>query len=223
MVCDVTDSTQVRTATTPDRRVRKTRRQLQRALIELIVEGPYSEVTIDMITERADLARATFYAHFADKGTLLESVADQLIEELTADLVPAAVAGGTVIQGEAVIALYQRAARDRHLYLALLGGAGDGRPLRRVIELLAAGIAEVFATRFQQDGTDLRVPMPLIAQAWVGSHLSLLMWWLETEAPYSPQQMALLQLRLDVHGVMWGLGLEPGQVQLDEQAITAAL
>ncbi|MGW6725945.1 TetR/AcrR family transcriptional regulator [Nocardia sp. NPDC055029] len=54
-----------------DRRVRRTRDTLHRALIELMIERGYDRVTVSDIIDRADVGRSTFYAHFRDKDDLL--------------------------------------------------------------------------------------------------------------------------------------------------------
>lgn len=54
-----------------DRRVRRTRRALQDSLTSLILEKGYDAVTVEDITDRADLGRTTFYLHYKDKEELL--------------------------------------------------------------------------------------------------------------------------------------------------------
>jgi len=56
-----------------DRRVPRTRRILREALIQLIVERGWDEISILDICERANVGRSTFYTHFADKEELLLS------------------------------------------------------------------------------------------------------------------------------------------------------
>ncbi|WP_194828482.1 TetR/AcrR family transcriptional regulator [Nocardia sp. XZ_19_231] len=55
----------------PDRRVRRTRDTLHKALIELMIERGYDKVTVSDIIARADVGRSTFYAHYRDKDDLL--------------------------------------------------------------------------------------------------------------------------------------------------------
>ena len=69
-------------ATSEDRRVRRTRRRLRAALLELILAKGYDKVTIQDVLDRADVGRATFYAHFRDKDDLLVSGAVELRESL---------------------------------------------------------------------------------------------------------------------------------------------
>ena len=69
---------------TTDRRVRRTRHALENALISLILEKGYDAVTIEEITDRADLGRTTFYLHFRDKEELLMNAIDTMIEDFLA-------------------------------------------------------------------------------------------------------------------------------------------
>ena len=67
-----------------DRRVQRTRRTLREALIALILEKGYDQVTVQHIIDRADVGRSTFYAHFENKDKLLlsgfENVREMLLE-----------------------------------------------------------------------------------------------------------------------------------------------
>ena len=67
-----------------DRRVRRTRRALRDALLELTLERGWDEVNVLDVCERADVARSTFYTHFADKEELLLSGFDDLRAALRA-------------------------------------------------------------------------------------------------------------------------------------------
>ena len=44
-----------------DRRILRTRQALREALFTLIQEKDYDEITVEEITDRANLGRATFY------------------------------------------------------------------------------------------------------------------------------------------------------------------
>src|SRR6202012_5392571 len=58
---------------TMDRRVRRTRDLLHRALLDLIAEKGYPHITVQDILDRADVGRSTFYTHYRDKEDLLRS------------------------------------------------------------------------------------------------------------------------------------------------------
>ncbi len=57
-----------------DPRVRRTRQMLQQAMSSLLREKEFVDITVQDITEGADLNRATFYKHFLDKYDLLNAI-----------------------------------------------------------------------------------------------------------------------------------------------------
>jgi AcrR family transcriptional regulator len=66
----------------PDRRVARTHRLLRDALIQLLREHAWDEITVQQVCERADVGRSTFYIHFADKEELLIGGFSELKEML---------------------------------------------------------------------------------------------------------------------------------------------
>lgn len=70
-----------------DPRVLRTRKLLEDAFRALLCEKPFSEISVADIAEKATVNRATFYAHFEDKGHLAatmmsEDLHDAVIERL---------------------------------------------------------------------------------------------------------------------------------------------
>ncbi len=64
-----------------DRRIKRTQKLLQEALISLTLEKGYDEVTIREITDRADVGYTTFFRHYPDKEALLADVLNLMKEE----------------------------------------------------------------------------------------------------------------------------------------------
>ena len=56
-----------------DRRAVRSRRQLWQALLGLLQDHDWAEINVQMICDRADVARSTFYAHFPTKQDLLDT------------------------------------------------------------------------------------------------------------------------------------------------------
>ena len=61
-----------------DRRQRKTREAIFKAFIGLIAKKRFNQITVGEIIERADVGRATFYAHFETKDFLLKELCEEL-------------------------------------------------------------------------------------------------------------------------------------------------
>lgn len=64
-----------------DPRVKRTRKLLQDAFMALLTEKRFHAISVQDITERATLNRATFYAHFEDKYALMDYIVGELFRE----------------------------------------------------------------------------------------------------------------------------------------------
>src|SRR6266699_1737973 len=57
-----------------DPRVKRTRKLLRDAVVELLAEKSFHAINVQEVADRATVNRATFYAHFVDKFALLDYV-----------------------------------------------------------------------------------------------------------------------------------------------------
>ena len=62
-----------RSRTQSDRRVLRTRRQIDAAFVSLLHRRSYGNIRVSDITRKAAVGRATFYAHYDSKDDLLMS------------------------------------------------------------------------------------------------------------------------------------------------------
>jgi tetracycline repressor-like protein len=62
----------------PDRRITRTRKSLQDALAELILEKGFHNITVQDVLDRANVGRSTFYYHFQNIDDMLLSQFDDV-------------------------------------------------------------------------------------------------------------------------------------------------
>ncbi len=166
----------------------RTRKQLQTALVALILEKRYDTVSIQDITDRADLARATFYLHARDKEELLWSLIADMIHNTEAD-VEQRFSAPLPSQAEyyGYRNIFEHIGKNRDIYRVILGNRGSSSMMHRVHEYMVSETLKdmerlgVYA--------DLHLPAEISAQIVVGSILSLAIWWLENPNDYTPEQM----------------------------------
>jgi AcrR family transcriptional regulator len=193
-----------------DPRVRRTRQLLRAALIELIQEKGYYDVTVKDITERATLNRATFYLHYRDKEDLLAKGFMEIWGELTQrNPLPIAQDGTLALEGTKTTVWhdFEHLKENAEFYRVMLGKQG----VPEFIHRMQNHVYESTAARLQSVLGDLPVrPVPLeivlrfIASAYVG----IMEWWLENDQPYTPEQMADFIVSLYSTGPFQAMGLE---------------
>lgn len=193
----------------PDRRVLRSRRLLQEALVALVLDRGYDAVTVQAVLDRADVGRATFYAHFAGKEALLLSVFDELRESLRRELegiTPASVA--RFGEGVGLLEpLFAHAAKHRRLYRALLASRDGAALLGALREMLAAPLRAHLDTAVAQHGGTPSIDVEFVVTAFVSAVLGVLVWWLDADLPYTPAEVDRTIERLLHLGIGDALGL----------------
>ena len=66
-----------------DIRVKKTKRAIQNAFIELLREKPVEKITVKEIAERAEINKTTFYAHYETLDALTDQMEQQTVQMVT--------------------------------------------------------------------------------------------------------------------------------------------
>jgi AcrR family transcriptional regulator len=162
-----------------DRRVQRTRQLLLDALLALVQERGFDSVTVQDVIDRANVGRATFYAHFDDKEDLLVNAMDPFSAHLRERQRQALRESAGSDRDAFAFAdeLFAHAEGHRSVFRALLGKKG-------------AAIVQRHFQRMQLDlvREELRALAPAGAPAHVVEALShqiasglfgLLVWWME--------------------------------------------
>lgn len=173
-----------------DRRVRRTRGALARAVLELAAERPFGELTIRELTAHADVGYATFFRHYANKEELLLDVLGGIVGDLAELLQPSAAAGRLEDTG---LELFRYVA-DQAPALRVLFDAQRTGTLER--DLRTAVRDRVLASPAFRPPPEL--PAELTAHHLAAASLSLVGWWLDRGMPHPPEVMARVYARLVV-------------------------
>ena len=191
------------------RRVARTKAAIEDAFVALVLEHGYDRVTVEDITDRADLARATFYAHYPNKEAVQFSVFNRLTQDLVQRL---AGQGGppTAVPRDAIAAAYKHAAEMPALYRACLS---DTRTRQAHLSTLSRYAEQNFRDRLTARGTQPRVPVPVMARAFVGAHVAILEAWLASELHGDIEELASMTLDLLIYGTAWADGLRPDELR----------
>lgn len=194
-----------------DRRVRRTRRRLRQSLIELILAHGYENITIQHITDHADLSRATFYLHYKDKDELLVNSLESMFDELVKSLKQPFFSRDGIPQDQPLPSLiaFQHVQEYSALYKALLlGERGVSYVIHRSLEYLARVSHQQILQIVSKDELHrLPVPPEIIAWSNAGSLFAIILWWLDNDMPFSAETMAEQYMRLVTPAVYSGLGL----------------
>ncbi len=181
-----------------DRRVERTRKLLQEALLVLIIEQGYDTLRIEDITERANLRRATFYMHYKDKEELLLSALSETFNRLAQETEHFAAAdrlGGKTHYG-AYLTTFKHAEQNHTLYRNILNSQSGAVFARRIREYLAGLILQGL-----HQIPDLALPADVVANYIAGAELAMITWWLENDMPYPAEQVAQGVYQLTLRGV----------------------
>lgn len=180
-----------------DRRVRRTRDALGDALLALIQEKPFDDITVQEVLDRADIGRSTFYAHYRDKDDLFLSDLEDFFEPMSTVLLRHPDGSNRVAP---VRELFAHVAEMRHLHAAIVA-SGKMRDFQEMgqeyfVRAIEQRLGELPSTRTKS--SEERTAM---AHAFAGAMLSLLSWWLHHGANPSPEEMDKL-----FHRMVWSGG-----------------
>ena len=182
-----------------DPRVVRTRQMLREALIASILEKGYDATSIQDITDRAGLRRATFYLHYADKDTLMFSLIRDMLDDLMAKIEQQSSHNfNAASQGSEDLLTFLHVQQHADLYRAVLRGQGAVEITRAVRDYLAGRIRETCTQRHPD--MDLSMPLEVLANYLAAVKLNMVIWWLDRGMPYSPQEMAAMCSRLTLYG-----------------------
>jgi AcrR family transcriptional regulator len=176
-----------------DRRVQKTRKLLQDALVGLMTERGQESITIQEILDRANVGRSTFYTHFDNKQELLHSCFKdfhELFEQLERGLGKA----------DFILDIFRFTARHHQLFKALLvknGTAMFNRPIDAYSLASCKKVVSQLASRKKLTAMQREMLAHHISGALIGT----LKWWIEKDMPCPVEEVDRFFKQLTMNGL----------------------
>ncbi|MBE7036837.1 MAG: TetR/AcrR family transcriptional regulator [Ruminococcaceae bacterium] len=174
-----------------DRRQRKSREAIFKAFIELLSEKNVNHITVGEIIERADIGRATFYAHFETKDFLLKALCRELFCHIFDS------ADGNENNHKHIFNCNAPDSVFLHLFQHLSNNDNH------ILDLLACQNNELFLRYFKEELIKLMEGFPQLLQSehsaelptsfWLNHLASTLVetvhWWIENKRKESPEEI----------------------------------
>lgn len=186
-----------------DRRSQRTQRAIHEALMVLMQEKRYDDITVQDIIDRADVGRSTFYAHYQDKEDLMVSGLMRLMQILSEMVVTPTTSGEARLLPTQE--LFEHVQEHQTLFRGMVRGRGLELFFEKGQEYWSQKLIADLQARLPK-GQQPAVPIPVIAQFIAGAFVTMLRWWLDNKMPYSPQEMDEMLQRLVMLGVLNNLG-----------------
>ncbi|MDP1420617.1 TetR-like C-terminal domain-containing protein [Peribacillus simplex] len=166
-----------------DRRIVRTRDAIKKAFLELMSEKNFDSITIQDISDRANINRATVYLHYLDKFDLLDKVIEEHIHnmanlcELEAEM--------DWIESTVICMEYLE---SNYLFFSTMLASEGARYFRSrfVQHNIEEFKKDVDVTKGKNLGQNEDIIAEFVANAYVG----VVEWWLKNGRPYPPQEMA---------------------------------
>ena len=205
-----------------DRRVQKTRKLLQDALIELVAQKSYESVSIREILETANVGRSTFYSHFQDKDQLLHSILDRLDElfgQHEKQFLDAKKSFGNADimnlthEFSPTLSLFQFVGQNHRFFKPMLGNRGYGIFAKPVYDYVFAHVHGIFTKPAHNDMVaNMHVSFKILrshekygsleseiaAHYFVSALMGILVWWVEKDMPCTAEEMERLFRQLAI-------------------------
>ena len=178
-----------------DARVQRTRTRLGTAFLNLILEKPMRELTVQDVLDRSGVGRSTFYLHYRDIDDLLLSQLELFCEMMSSSLSAKKDRSHRVMPVEE---LFAHIGNGNQIYRVL----SDSGHVKDFYELAEGCFARGIERRLVESGRLNDMPKREIAaraSALSGSLLSLLRWWLDRGEKETPKAMDEM-----FHRMVWG-------------------
>ena len=172
-----------------DRRVRKTRAQLRAGLARLMQKKNIKEITVKELVDEIDINRSTFYLHYTDIYQMLQSIEDELMEDILEAIKEHPLDPGMKGEGYSfAVQLFRILSANKDICAALMGPNGDMAFVEKIEKLVEDAVLPELFTMFPQKVNDIKYAYAFCINGCVG----MIKCWLTGDSDDTPEHMAYL-------------------------------
>lgn len=166
-----------------DRRITKSQEAIKKALIELMSEKSFDDITIQDIADRANVNRGTIYLHYLDKFDLLDKIIAEHINNMSNFCESAAEMDWI----ESTVHCMEYFESNYLFFSTMLASEGASYFRSQFLKFnIKEFKSDVDITKGKNHGQSEDVVVQFVANAYVG----IVEWWLKKGMPYPPRVMA---------------------------------
>ncbi|WP_058309168.1 TetR/AcrR family transcriptional regulator [Gracilibacillus massiliensis] len=175
-----------------DPRVKKTRKFLEEALIDLIEVKGFEAITVGNLAEKAEINRVTFYQHYHDKYELLEQTIETMLRDFIEAVAPNKREELVTDKDETnnvYLQLFQFVYEHQSFFKTMLGENGVTLFHNRMTTSIQQFVSDTLA-QLAPNESNAKVPREIVVHYVAAASIGLIKYWVQTGMTYSPHYMA---------------------------------
>ncbi|ODG92858.1 MULTISPECIES: TetR/AcrR family transcriptional regulator [Bacillaceae] len=181
-------------------KVEKTKKLIKETLLDLIEEKGFEAISVRDITLKAGLNRGTFYLHYRDKYDLMEKSQNEVLDGLQDRLIfikPKEMnefySNDTVYPP--ILNVYHYLKENQRFIKILISTKGDPAFPKKMKEHIKESIYEKLVDLLEEEYM-IEIPHEYTTAFISSAFFGLMEQWLEKEEPITPEEMAIMHMKL---------------------------
>ncbi|MGE7843685.1 TetR/AcrR family transcriptional regulator [Lysinibacillus sp. NPDC093712] len=163
-----------------DRRILKSQSAIKKAVIELMSEKVFDQITVQNIVDRADVSRKTFYLHYLDKFDLLDKLIKEHLNELR-------IICDSASDTNEIASWFDYFEKNYVFFSRMLASRGASFFRSRFLEFVIEDIKSNW--EIETEGKNRDLSEDVILQFFGAAYVQVVEWWFTNKMPYPPHVM----------------------------------
>lgn len=185
-----------------DPRQVKSKKKIHEALLKVLIKSKET-ITVKEICEEAGVTRPTFYKHYDDIHSLMNSLSEDILQDLRDSLI---IRKKILIEDVKfnelpinMIALFNHIKKHHTFYEVFLILKQDPHFINEV-KIILEDFISIGLHYSTPNEEKLVLPISLLISYVTGAYLESIIWWIKNNYTCSPEEMTSMLLRISIKG-----------------------